>query len=197
MVVGITGSIGSGKSFVSKELCSFPNTIYYHADEEAKKLMHDSIEIKKQIIEIFGEQSYVDDRLNSTYISSIVFQDSEKLKELNSIVHPLVKKHFQEFIAEHKERIIIYENAILFEVDSDQACDFTISITAPIEERIKRVMERDRTSEEEVLKRMRNQWTQEKKSILANYVIENIEKETTLLKIKKIHNILTKKQSFF
>ena len=106
MVVGVTGGIGSGKSFVAKELCSFENTAYYHADEETKKLMNHSGEIKDKLIAVFGEESYLENQLNRKYISSIVFTDPKKLEQLNAIVHPIVKKHFRDFIKSHTKRHI-------------------------------------------------------------------------------------------
>lgn len=196
MVIGITGGIGSGKSFVADCFLKFDNTLYLHADEEAKKLMNSSSEIKEKLIALFGDESYVNDKLNRPYISNIVFSNPEKLKELNSIVHPVVRKHFAEFIEKNtQDHLIIYENAILFEIQSDLICDCIIAVTAPIDIKIQRVIERDNISSEEVRKRMSQQWPDSKKLLLSNYRILNINKEETMLKVRDIHNILTKKQS--
>ena len=194
MVVGITGGIGSGKSFVAECFLTYDHTVYYHADVEAKKLMNTSDEIRTKLIAEFGHEAYASGELNRPYIASRVFNHPERLKVLNGIVHPLVRKHFREFIKKQsKDAIIIYENAILFEINSDLACDFVITVTAPKETRIQRVVQRDDVSDEEVLKRMQNQWTDSRKILLSNYIILNINKEETLLKVQKIHNILTKK----
>ncbi len=194
MVLGITGGIGSGKSFVASVLCSLENTVYYHADEEAKKLMNTSKDIKDQLIKEFGVDSYKEGTLNRSHISAKVFKDALQLNKLNSIVHPIVKKHFREFVIRQKENVIIvYENAILFEINSDQFCDIIITVNAPIEVRIKRVMIRDGIQREAVLERIGSQWTDQKKNMMSNYIIDNLEKKETLLKIKKIYNILTKK----
>tara|TARA_R110001632_G_scaffold152588_2_gene270267 strand:+ start:3452 stop:4048 length:597 start_codon:yes stop_codon:yes gene_type:complete len=198
MVVGITGGIGSGKSFVAKAICSFANTVYYHADEEAKKIMNSSLSIKEQIISEFGQDSYSDNQLNRTYISSIVFKHPELLQKLNSIVHPIVKEHFRNFIKSQNENtLIIYENAILFEIGSDVICDCIISVNAPIDLRIKRVVERDHISEMNIRDRIKNQWPDSKRNLLSNYLICNVDKNKTLLKIKNIYNILTKNSTFF
>lgn len=198
MVVGVTGGIGSGKSFVAESFLKHDNTVYYHADEEAKKLMNNSLEIKELLTQEFGNQSFENGKLNRKYISSIVFKDPDKLNKLNSIVHPHVKSHFLDFIKLHtKEKIIIYENAILFEIGSDGVCNTVINVFAPKEERIKRVVSRDKTSEKEVLERMQSQWSDEKKNLLSNYIICNINKEETLLKVQQIHNFLTEKQYLF
>ena len=194
MVIGITGGIGSGKSFVAECFLTYDNTLYYHADVEAKKLMNTSQEIKEKVIAEFGEEAYQSGELNRLFIASIVFNNPQKLQKLNSIVHPLVRKHFQEFIAgQSKETIIIYENAILFEINSDAVCDFVIAVTAPDDVKINRVIARDGITEQEAQKRMQNQWTDSKKILLSNYIILNVNKEETLLKVQKIHNILTEK----
>lgn len=196
MVVGVTGGIGSGKSLVAEELCSYENTTFYHADEEARVLMNESVEIKNQLIDAFGEDSYLDNQLNRTYISSLVFSDSSKLKQLNSIVHPSVKKHFRDFVSNQSENtLIIYENAILFEIGSDIICDYVITVNATLNDRIERVIKRDNCSKEAVMERIGNQWPDNKRNMLSNYIIFNLDKNETLLKIKKIHKILTKKQS--
>ena len=198
MVIGITGGIGSGKSLVSDIFSSFENTVYYHADIEAKKIMNTSDLIRKQLISEFGPKSFIDNELNRSYISSIVFNNPKSLKKLNSIVHPVVKANFKEFITINGSKsFIIYENAILFEIGSDVVCDVVISVNTPIQTRIERVMKRDNISERDVLDRIKNQWPDFKRNLLSNYVISNIEKEVTMLKIKNIFNILTKKPSLF
>ncbi len=198
MVVGLTGGIGSGKSLVAKAFCSFQNTVYYHADEEAKNLMNTSASIQQEIILEFGKKSYQDNQLNRTYISSMVFKNPELLKKLNSIVHPAVKAHFKNFINSYNPNtLIIYENAILFETGSDLVCDVVISVCAPLKERIKRVVERDHINEEKVIDRIMNQWPDSMRNLLSNYLVINIDKKETLLKIKNIYNILTKNLPFF
>ena len=107
MIIGITGGIGSGKTLVAKELCSFENTVYYHADEEAKQLVNNSSSIKNKIIKIFGEESYLDDKLNRKYISDLVFKDPILLRKLNNIIHPEVKTHFANFIKSQKTNSLI------------------------------------------------------------------------------------------
>lgn len=198
MIIGITGGIGSGKTLVAKELCSFENTVYYHADEEAKQLVNNSSSIKNKIIKIFGEESYLDDKLNRKYISDLVFKDPILLRKLNNIIHPEVKTHFANFIKSQKTNsLIIYENAILFETSSDGSCHVIISINAPEELRIKRVMSRDKISEKQVKDIIENQWSDAKRNLLSNYCIKNIDKEETMLKIRYIFNFLTKNQFYF
>tara|TARA_B100000780_G_scaffold79332_1_gene53844 strand:+ start:3618 stop:4214 length:597 start_codon:yes stop_codon:yes gene_type:complete len=197
MIVGITGGIGSGKSLVAKIICASDDTAYYHADKEAKLLMNTSPSLKENIIAVFGEKSYQDNTLDRKYISSLVFKEPKLLKSLNSIVHPAVKEHFRNFIASRKENtLIIYENAILFETNGDLICNIIISVNAPEEIRIKRVMERDNVTKKQVKNIIKNQWSETKRNLFSNYTILNIEKEETLLKTKNIYNILTKKLFF-
>ena len=197
MIVGITGGIGSGKSLVAKTICALDNTAYYHADKEAKLLINTLPSLKENIIAVFGEKSYQDNILNRKYISSLVFKEPELLKSLNNIVHPAVKEHFRNFIASQKENtLIIYENAILFETNGNLICNIIISVNAPEEIRIKRVMERDDVTIKQVKDIIKNQWSDTKRNLLSNYTIQNIEKDETLLKTKNIFNILTKKLLF-
>jgi dephospho-CoA kinase len=197
MIVGVTGGIGSGKSLVAETICSFENTIYFHADKEAKLLMNNSSVIKDKIIAAFGQKSYDNGVLNNKYISSLVFKNPNQLKILNTIVHPQVKEHFKKFVErQSKNTLIIYENAIIFETNSSSICDIIISVNSPRNIRIKRVMKRDNSTKIMVENIMNNQWSDAKRNLLSNYIINNIEKEETLLKIKKIYNFLTKKLPF-
>ena len=198
MVVGLTGGIGSGKSLVAKAFCSFQNTVYYHADEEAKNLMNTSASIQQEIILEFGKKSYQDNQLNRTYISSMVFKNPELLKKLNSIVHPAVKAHFKNFINSYNPNtLIIYENAILFESKSNLNCDIIISVYTPLDIRIKRTMLRDQSSRAAVEFRIKNQYSEKIKHLQSNYIIYNSTQEKVQFQVIRIHNILTKKPFVF
>lgn len=194
MLIGITGGIGSGKTTVVKLFSEYDNIAIYFADEEAKRLMVTSEVIKNKIIDNFSKEAYLDDELNRAYLSKIVFNDTRKLKILNSIVHPVVFQHLQDFRDKHKEKdYILYENAILFENGSDSLCDKIITVTAPIDLRIKRVIRRDNTSEKAVKSRIKNQWKEAKKTLQSNYIIQNLILTDVKKDIGKIHNKLTKK----
>ena len=196
MVVGLTGGIGSGKTTISNLFGEFENVVIYNADYEAKKLMNSSFEIKTKIIKQFGESSYKNNQLNTTYIAALVFKNKAKLEVLNSLVHPVVKNHFQQFISQHKKKdYIMYENAILFESKSNLICDIIISVATPIKTRIKRILLRDNSSKEEALGRIKSQWTEEKKQLQSHYIIYNQSSEKLPSQVINIHNILTKKNS--
>ena len=192
-IIGLTGGIGSGKTTVAKLFSKLNNNAIYIADVEAKKLMSSSEVIKRKLIEKFGEKSFLDNQLNRKFIAEIVFKDKEKLSQLNAIVHPEVRTHFQEFVKNNSNQsYIIYENAILFESKSNFFCDIIISVYADLETKIQRVISRDSCSKKEVLSRMKNQWKDDKKLLQSNYVIYNEKVEETEICVNKIHNILTK-----
>ncbi|KGL63883.1 dephospho-CoA kinase [Polaribacter sp. Hel1_85] len=195
MVVGLTGGIGSGKTTVANLFAKFDNVVIYNADIEAKKIMNTSSIIKSKIIAQFGEESFLNNQLNRPFIASLVFKDKSKLEALNSIVHPEVKKHFQQFVNQHiKKDYIIYENAILFESKSNLKCDIIISVFAPLKVRLERTMLRDGSSKTAVENRIKNQWLEDKKLLQSNYVIYNLNLKDTQSQVIKIHNILTNKK---
>lgn len=198
MIIGLTGGIGSGKSTVANFFAAFPNIAIYTADVEAKKLMNSSGKIRKKIMNEFGKESYLNDELQREFLAKIVFNNPKKLSKLNSIVHPEVKKHFQEFVKINADKLfIIYENAILFESKSNLFCDVIITVFSNLDTRIQRVIERDNVTKEEVIYRIKNQISEESKLLQSHYIILNEELENTQNQAKKIHNILTKKSGYF
>ena len=196
MIVGLTGGIGSGKSTVLSMFAEKKNVCTYIADERAKWLMQNSNKIKQKLIDAFGIESYKNNQLNKEFISKIVFEDTSKLKIINSIVHPEVKNDFIEFANKNSNHIIIYESAILFEARSNKNCDFIISVSAPLKDRIERVISRDNASKENVLSRVKNQLLETQRNLQSNYVIFNNSIKETELQVDKIYNILTEKAQF-
>lgn len=198
MIVGLTGGIGSGKSTIAKLFASLPNVVVYIADDEAKKLMNSSNKIKDNLIKEFGLKTYLNNKLQTDFLSKIVFNNPEKLAKLNAIVHPEVKSHFLNFV--HKtasKNLIIYENAILFESKSNTYCDLIITVFSPLSERIHRVANRDNCSEATVLKKIKNQLNEDSKLLRSHYVIYNETAENNNNQVNFIYNILTKKHKYF
>lgn len=193
MVVAVTGGIGSGKSLVVEEFSKYKNVVTYIADIEAKKIMSCSVEIKEKLIAAFGEFSYQNGKLNREFIASIVFKNPEKLSEINAIVHPAVFKDFSNFIRKNEDRIIIYESALVFETGYSKKFDCIITVTAPLELRISRLMKRDNSTENQIMERIKSQYANEKKILQSNYVIFNSRIEETLTQVRYIYNILTEK----
>lgn len=171
-MIGLTGGIGSGKSTVAGMFEELGVPVYY-SDDEAKKLMSGSKRLRKNIIELFGEKSYGPDGLNREYLASIVFNDKDSLQALNALVHPEVEKHFQQWLMRQKSAYVVQENPLLFEKNRQEEYDAVITVAAPDELRVKRVMTRDGSTRGQVEARMRNQMDQEYKVRHATYVIEN------------------------
>lgn len=188
-IIGLTGGIGSGKTTVANHFIGAGIPVYI-ADDEARKIMQ-SPEILREIEKIFGSVIFKNEVLNRQKLAEIVFSNSDKLKQLNAIIHPAVKKHFGNWILNYKNSpYVIYETAILFEGGSYKDCDKIITVTAPFETRIERVIQRDKTSRENVLKRIKMQWTDDQRLGKSDFVIENINPEITKSEVGKILKIL-------
>jgi len=171
-IIGLTGGIGSGKTTVARFFSEFGIPVYI-ADDEARKLTElpgTLAQIRDKIgSEVFDGNSLVREKL-----AAAVFNDPEKLSQLNAIIHPLVKQHFDNWVRAHSnEPFVIKETAILFESGSYLDCDVIVTVTAPLESRIERVLKRDKTSRENILNRMRNQWPDEKRISKSDYTIDN------------------------
>lgn len=188
-IIGLTGGIGSGKTTIANYLHSFGIPIYI-ADDEARQLMQ-SKEITVALENTFGQAIFENGILNREKLAAIVFNEPEKLEQLNAIVHPVVKRHFENWLTENnKASYIIYEAAILFESGSYKKCDIIITVTAPLETRVERVIKRDKTSRELILKRIKAQWTDEQRISKSNFVIENSSLEVAKQKADEILKIL-------
>lgn len=189
IIVGLTGGIGSGKSTVANMFREL-NVPVYDSDLEAKQLMTSSPVIKESIIELLGTKAYSEGELNRRFIASKVFKDSHLLKQLNDIVHPEVRKHFLSWTNTQTSNYVVQETALIFENKARDKYDYVLLVTAPIELRLQRVMDRDGVSEKEVLDRMKNQMEDSDKIELADFCIENIHLTTTQKEVKKLHNML-------
>ena len=187
--IGITGGIGSGKTYVTEVFQSLGIPVFY-ADIHAKKLMISSEKLIKLLKEEFGNDIYENAELDTEKLASIVFSNSDRLQKLNSLVHPIVKKEFNNWCKKQTSSYVIKEAAILFESKSHLGLDAIICVSAPLELRMKRLFKRDNSSEKEIKKRIENQISQEEKEKLSDYIIVNDEKELLLPKIIKIHKEL-------
>jgi dephospho-CoA kinase len=188
-IIGLTGGIGSGKSTVL-ELFKILGVKTYSADESAKKLVNTDPYLINLIKSSFGENIYDKGQLNSKKLSKIVFEDTEKLKLLNSIIHPAVAKDFKLFLNSNNEDYIVKEAAIIFETKSENNYDKIILIQSPLEIRIERVINRDNISREEVMKRINNQLDENLIIDKCDYVISNENKEDLEDKVLSIHHDL-------
>jgi dephospho-CoA kinase len=184
--IGLTGGMGSGKSTVAKLFETLGIPVYY-ADDEAKKLMNEDPSIMTLVKKHFGEESYKHNILDRSYIASIVFNDSKKLETLNSITHPATIQHASEWMSRQKAPYVIKEAALLFESGANKGLDYTIGIYAPRNLRINRVMERDGSRSEDVIKRMNRQMDEEAKMKLCDFVINNNEQDLVVPQVIALH----------
>lgn len=191
-VVGLTGGIGSGKTTVLSMFLDLGVPVYI-ADIEAKKLTNTSKVIRKKIIALLGKNSYLKTEINKKYVADMIFNDDELLKKVNKIIHSKVAHHFKKWVDKQNGVYCIKETAILFESASYKLCDYTILITSPKEERLKRVKNRDQLTRKEIENRMNNQWSDIEKSQLADVVIENVHLKDTQNKVEKVHLFLLKR----
>ena len=189
MVVGLTGGIGSGKSTIAKAFAALGIAVF-NSDEQAKVLIANNAQVKKRIIAAFGEEAYQNGEYNRAYIAQIVFNNSEKLAILNGIVHPALAEYFKRWAKEQTSPYVLKEAAILFESGSYKDCDYIITVTAPEEVRIARVMARDHCTEAQVRARMAQQWSDAQRIALSNAVIENIDLEKAKKEVRRINNEL-------
>ena len=189
MVVGLTGGIGSGKSTIAKAFAALGIAVF-NSDEQAKALIATDAQVKERIIAAFGEEAYHNGEYNRAYIAQIVFNNSEKLTILNGIVHPALAEYFKRWAKEQTSPYVLKEAAILFESGSYKDCDYIITVTAPEQLRIARVMARDHCTEAQVRARMAQQWTDDQRIALSDAVIENIDLEKAKKQVKRINNEL-------
>ena len=187
--VGLTGGIGSGKSTAAQifEVVGIP---VYYADTVAKRLMNEDVELRSAIIKIFGEEAYKNNSLDRKYISSIVFSDHAKLESLNAIVHPATKKNSEQWMHRQTTPYAIHEAALIFEAKVSDRLDYVIGVSSPEELRIKRAMERDNVSREEVMKRMNKQLNEEAKMSRCDFVLVNDELQLLIPQVLDLHQKL-------
>ena len=190
--VGLTGGIGSGKTTIANLFALHFSIPIYIADTKAKELVANNKQLQQEIVALLGEEAFVEGRYNTSFVAQEVFSNKEKLDKLNAIIHPYVQQDFLQWKQSQQAPYVIKEAAILFESGSYRDCDFIIMVTAPLEERIERVMLRDKIDRETVEKRIKNQWNDEKKIELSTFVIENREIDKNLDKIGIIHSKIVK-----
>jgi dephospho-CoA kinase len=188
-IIGLTGGIGSGKTTIANHLKSLGIPVY-NSDDQAKKILYlpETIDSLKSA---FGNVVFTNELFDKDKLAKLVFNNPEQLKLLNQIIHPAVKVDFENWLKANKNSpLIIKEAAILFESGSYKDCDVIISISAPQEIRIQRVVERDHLTYEEVMSRINNQWTDEMRNKKSDYVIDNQDIGKAFTQAEDVINIL-------
>lgn len=189
-VIGLTGGIGAGKSYIAS-LFVQKGIPVYDSDSEAKKLMHQP-EVMQQLQQIFGNEVIENNSVNRKKLASIVFNQPEKLKKLNQLIHPLVKQHFEDWKSKQTTPLVLKESAILLESGAYTSCDFIITVEAPEALRIQRVVQRDGVNPEDVLVRIQNQWTSEQRIAQSDFMIHNTETQNVQEQVNQIFEQLLK-----
>lgn len=185
--VGLTGGIGSGKTTIANLFATEFAIPIYIADTKAKELIAQDTHLQQEIKALLGEEAFVEGKYNTAFVASIVFSTPEKLQALNQLIHPYVQQDFERWREEQHSPYVIKESAILFESGSYKDCDYIITVTAPLEERIRRVMLRDKIDRKTVEKRIKNQWNDENRIKLSTFVVDNRDFGRNLDKIQTIH----------
>lgn len=187
--IGLTGGIGSGKSTVASifEILDIP---VLYTDDVAKMLMSKDPQLKKSIQNEFGNNAYIGNELNKSFLANIVFHDPVKLNKLNKLVHPVTKNFTQKWISEQKAPYVIKEAALLFESKSDAYTDYVIGVKAELKTRINRSIKGKNISKEQILKRIASQMDEKKKLSLCDFIVSNEENELIIPQVLKIHDQL-------
>ena len=191
VVVGITGGIGSGKTTISNYLKSFGIPLYV-ADKEAKALMNRSKVIKQKLIQLFGDEAYVDGKLNRPFLAKMIFKDKSLLNQMNAFVHPKVASHFKRWLKKQDAPYILKEAAIIFENNLQSNYDYIITVVANENLRIERILDREDTTREKIKAVINNQWTDSHKKKLSDFVISNNDLDQAKKQALQIHKKLLK-----
>ena len=185
--IGISGNIGSGKSYVCK-IFNQLGISTFHSDEETKKLYF-LPDVKKEIIGRFGEEVYfADGSLNKKLLSYHLFQNEEALQFIETLLYPKLNQAFEEWCEQQTSAYVLFESAILFEKNFNKQFDKIIFVSAPENVRLQRAMQRDKCDEENVRSRMRLQWDEETKISKSDYIINNDGTEDIMPQIVKINS---------
>lgn len=191
LTLGVTGGIGSGKTSVCRvfDVLGVP---VFSADREAQEIMKTDNVIIEKINSIAGKDLYINGSLNRKELATIIFNDNTLLGKVNSVVHPAVSDRFRNWVLEQTTPYVIMEAAILFESGASNYVDKIATVIAPVEQRVERVILRNKLSREEVLERMRNQMDDTTRMKLSDFIISNSENDMIIPAILKIHDDILK-----
>ncbi len=199
LVIGLTGGMGSGKSTVAAFFEKKFGIPVYYADNRAKEIMHEP-EISERIKQKFGAESFINGKLNRKLLAGRVFGNSKKLKELEDIIHPEVRKDFMQWVQRQSTPYVLLENAVLFKTGMDKMCDYVVGVTANLSTRMERIARRDGLSAVEIRKRLAHQPANEEFVKKSHFILKNDTSKTDLFEeVKKLHEkfVNLSKQSDF
>ena len=192
IILGITGGIGSGKSYISSLLREQMNVPVYDCDAEAKRLIHEDGKIRQELICLVGVNVYKDGELQKNVLASYLFANQQHAQKVNAIVHPVVKDDFCKWVKQQDAEIVAIESAILYESGFDKVVDQVLFVNAPMELRIQRAMQRDGSTHRQVEARIKMQQSEAQQE-KADYVIDNTTEGKTILQkeLRKIFDMIT------
>jgi len=185
--LGVTGGIGSGKSTVCKTFNVLGAPVF-SADDESRIIMDTNTQLRDDLNNLIGEDLFASGELDRTKMASIIFNDSSLLGSVNRLVHPLVFSKYKGWCKKQCSDYVIFEAAILFEAGAEEHVDKILAVIAPLEERISRVMKRNKMSREQVMERVKNQISDEEMIKLSDFYINNSDNSMIIPKVMEIHN---------
>jgi dephospho-CoA kinase len=189
--LGITGGIGSGKTSVCRVFTVLTIPVF-SADREASQIMENDSGIQEKLNYITGRDLYAKGRMDRQALASIIFNDKAILEKVNALVHPVVFQNFSKWAVEQTSPYVIMEAAILFESGAADYVDKVATVVAPVDQRVERVIRRNKLTKDQVMERMRNQMSDETRISMSDYIIYNSENDMIIPAILKIHQeILT------
>lgn len=189
--IGITGGIGSGKTVVSR-LLNVLGVPVYISDEEAKRLMNTDPCIREQLIHLLGEEVYKEGILNRAFLADYLFHSPDHAAKVNAIVHPQVKADFLAWVKRQQSSVVAIESAILYEAGFTDTVDVVVLVYAPQELRVERALKRDKTTIDQIRRRVASQMSDEQKREQADYVIYNDDRHSLIAQVQKLLSVLPK-----
>lgn len=182
--IGLTGGIGSGKSTVAKVLEHMGYGVFY-SDQVAKSLYDTHAGLKQALIDLLGEQIYVNGHFQKEQLTQMIFAQAALKDQISQLVHPMVREAFSAWAAQQKSTLVFNEAAILFETGAYKNFAANVLVLAPLEIRMQRVQKRDHLSREDIMQRIENQWPDVQKQALTSFQIIN-DGRPLLVQIEKI-----------
>ncbi len=185
--LGVTGGIGSGKSTICKVFTVLGIPVFL-SDLEARIIMEQDVRIIEGIKSIVGFDIYKSGELDRPALAELLFNEDKILDSVNQLVHPAVFEAFNKWVQKQNTEYVILESALLLESKIDWAIDKILTVIAPIEERVSRVMDRNSITREQVMERIRNQITENEMISKSDFIINNADNEMVLAEVIRIHN---------
>jgi dephospho-CoA kinase len=183
--IGLTGGIGAGKSVVARIILAMGYPVYF-SDERAKELTSQHPDIRRELTNLLGKEIYRDGKLDRGKMAALIFEDDTIREGVNKIIHPVVRKDFSDWAVKQGSDLVFNEAAILFETGAYKRFNANVLVTAPMELRLQRVMNRDNVTREEVLRRIDKQWHDDLKRPLADHVILNDERTPLIVQVEQM-----------